>query len=129
MEKERRKLERRKFSYYMPVVDPTSTEQVGIIVDISPGGFKVDSLEPIPKGQVNHLCLFLTSDFAPQVSLVFAGRSKWCSPDYVDPTIYNIGYELINLSPKDTLTYQRVFEKFGSHPIGNSFSNDNYFWK
>ena len=131
MTKERRKIDRRNFSYYMPVTDAASTEQVGIMTDISLGGFKLDSREPIPSGQVNRLRLNLTNEIAPQASLVFLGRSRWCQPDYIDPSIYNVGFEVVNMPPGDTIIFQRMFEKYGSQADSsqtNSYQN-NYLWK
>ena len=129
MIKERRTMDRRNLLYYLQVTDATSTERVGIMVDISPGGFKLDSREPIPNGSINRLRVNITNDVASQASLVFAGRSKWCRPDHIEPSIYNVGFEVINLSPMDALIYQRVFEKYGSqtNAIGNN--KDNYLWK
>jgi len=99
------------------------------MVDISPGGFKLDSREPIPNGSINRLRVNITNDIASQASLIFSGRSKWCRSDHIEPSIYNVGFEVINLSPMDALIYQRVFEKYGSqtNAIGNN--KDNYLWK
>ena len=129
MVKEQRKMDRRNFSYYMPVTDADSSKQVGIMTDISLIGFKLDSRQPIPKGQVNHLRLDLTYDLAPQASLVITGQSRWCHPDYVEPTIYNVGFEIVNLAPDEKVILQRVYERYGSKNNGIVNNNGNYLWK
>ena len=45
---ERRKLSRRNFSYYMRVMDEATGKLIGHLSDISTGGFKVDSTQPLP---------------------------------------------------------------------------------
>ena len=125
MTTEKRKLNRRNFSYYMPVTDATTNRPLGIMTDISLGGFKLDSQEPVSNGQVNHFRLNLTTDIVPQAPLVFTGRSKWCHPDDIYPSSYNVGFELVNTAPGDTLIFQSVLERYGSQPNGSE--NNNFF--
>ena len=129
MVKEQRKMDRRNFSYYMPVTDADSSKQAGIMTDISLIGFKLDSWQPIPNGQVNHLRLDLTYDLAPQATLVLTGRSRWCHPDHVEPTIYNVGFEIVNMAPDDKVILQRVFERYGLQNNGIGNNKGNYLWK
>lgn len=124
---EQRKKERKNLSYYLPVSDVDSTKQIGILVDISPEGFKLDSPEPIPDGQVCHFRLYLTNAISTQDSLVFSGRSKWCRPDYINPSTYNVGFELVDMSPEDAQLFQNLFEKYGSKP--QVFNSHKYPWK
>ena len=126
---EHRKMERRNSSYYIPVADADSSKQIGIITDISLRGFKLDSQKPIPNGQVSHFRLGLTTEIAPRAFLEFSGRSRWCRPDDIEPSIYNVGFEIFNMPPGDALVYQRVFEKYGSPTIAIGNNNGNYLWK
>jgi len=111
---ERRRIERRPFSYYMPVSDFATSQQAGVMTDISLGGFKLDSRQPIPSGRVHRFRLNLTSDVGPKAFLELTGRSKWCKPDTLYPSIYNIGYEITKISPEDRPILQRLFEQYGS---------------
>ena len=129
MVKEQRKMDRRNFSYYMPVTDAETAKQVGILTDISLIGFKLDSQQPIPNGQVNHIRLNLTYDLAPQAALVLYGRSKWCHPDYVEPSIFNVGFEIVNIAQDEKVILQRVFERYGTQNNGVGYNNGNYLWK
>ena len=117
MVKEQRKLNRRSFSYYMPVKDAESARQVGIMTDISLRGFKLDCRQPVPSGQVRRFRLDLTAEVAPRAFLEFAGRSKWCHPDYIEPSTYNVGFEIVDITPDDARSYQRVFEIYGSQTV------------
>jgi hypothetical protein len=113
MDNDLRKADRKILSYYLPVLDAVSIKTLGIMTDISKGGFRVDSQEPIPAGQVNYLRLDVSIDIAAQAYLMFTSRSKWCHPDYINPSIYNVGFEIIDIEHEDALIYQRVSEKYG----------------
>jgi PilZ domain len=110
---ERRNLDRKVFSYYMQLIDYDRQELVGHLADISPGGFKLDSLSPIPPNKDFRLRLDLTSEIANKSSMIFVARSKWCRVDPLDPFCYNVGFELINISPGDAEIFNRMIEKYG----------------
>ena len=111
---ERRNKERKDFSYYMRLVDNDTQELVGHLVDISSGGFKLDSQVPIQVDIDFRLRMDLTSDVASKPSMVFVARSKWCEVDPLDPFIYNVGFQLVNISPSDLNIFNRMVEKYGS---------------
>ena len=123
----KRKLDRRDFTYYMQVKDETTKEIIGYLSDISTGGFKLDCDKKIPNGQDFRLQIELTADVADKTSMTFIGRSKWCHPDHVDPTSYNVGFEIINMDPGDLEIFNRMFEKYGSQNASKKRSDD-YLW-
>ena len=110
---ERRNMERKDFSYYMRLVDDDTQNLLGHLVDISSGGFKVDSQAPIPINKDFRLRMDLTSDIADKPTMVFVARSKWCQVDPLDPFIYNVGFQLINIAPPDLEIINRMMEKYG----------------
>ena len=110
---ERRNMERKDFSYYMRLVDDDTQNLLGHLVDISSGGFKVDSQAPIPTNKDFRLRMDLTSDIADKPTMVFVARSKWCQVDPLDPFIYNVGFQLINIAPPDLEIINRMMEKYG----------------
>lgn len=114
---ERRRLERKDFSYYMRLIDSDTQEMVGHLVDISTGGFRMDSQKPIPLNKDFRFRMDLTSEVANKPSMVFAARSKWCEVDPLDPFIYNVGFQLISISPGDIEIFNRMMEKYGTKPI------------
>jgi len=111
---ERRRPDRKDFSYYMQLIDQDTQELVGHLVDISSGGFKLDSLSPIPPNKDIRFRLDLTSEVASKPSMVFVARSKWCNVDPLDPFCYNVGFQLINISPGDVEIFNRMIEKYGT---------------
>jgi hypothetical protein len=110
---ERRRVERKDFSYYMRLVDNDTQELVGHLVDISSGGFKLDSQAPIPTNKDFRLRLDLTSEVADKPSMIFVARSKWCETDPLDPFVYNVGFQLISIAPVDLEIINRMIEKYG----------------
>ena len=111
---ERRNLDRKDFSYYMQLIDHDTQELVGHLSDISSGGFKLDSLSPIPPNKDFRFRLDLTSEVASKPSMVFLARSKWCQVDPLDPFCYNVGFQLINIAPGDIEIFNRMMEKYGA---------------
>ena len=110
---ERRTEERRDFSYYMQVIDNGTQETVGHMADISPEGFKLDSQKPLPLNKDFRFRMELTQEVADQSYIVFMARSKWCLVDPLDPFLYNVGFQLINISPSCYEIFSRMMEKYG----------------
>lgn len=111
---ENRKIERRRFTYYMQVLDASTTKLVGHLADISDQGFKLDSQHAIPAGKDFRLYINLSRDIADKTLLTFAARSKWCKPDLYDLTSYVVGFEIVNMLPADHIIFHRMFEKYGA---------------
>jgi len=128
MASNKRKLNRRDFTYYMQVKDEATKQIVGYLSDISTGGFKLDCQQSIPTGQDFRLQIELTADVADKTSLVFIARSKWCHPDHIDPTSFNVGFEIVNMDPSDMLIFQRIFEKYGAENRNSRKPSDDYLW-
>jgi hypothetical protein len=110
---ERRNIERKEFSYYMRLVDNDTQELVGHLMDISSGGFKLDSQKPIEANKDYSLRMDLTSEVANKSFMVFIARSKWCETDPLDPFVYNVGFQLVNIAPGDLQIINRMIEKYG----------------
>ncbi len=71
----------------------------------------------------------LTPDISEKETMVFIARSKWARPDYVDPNTFNVGFEIVNISPNDMLVFQRMFEKYGSEKTARKKSSNDYLWR
>ena len=125
----KRKINRRDFTYYMPVTDDLTKKLLGYLSDISTGGFKLDSQKEIKPGQDFRLHIDLTAEIADKTSMVFIARSKWSRRDHVDPNTFNVGFEIINISPSDMAIFQRMFEKYGSQNTTRSISSEDYRWR
>jgi len=125
----KRKVNRRDFTYYMQVTDDVTKQLIGYLSDISSGGFKLDSPKEIPTGQDYRLQIALTAEIADKNSMVFIARSKWCHRDHIDPNTFNVGFEIVNMSPSDMLIFQRMFDKYGSQHTTKSRGADDYLWR
>jgi hypothetical protein len=126
---DKRKITRRDFTYYMPVHDEMNKKLIGYITDISTGGFRLDSPKQIPTGQDLRMYIQLTADIADKNSMTFIARSKWCRPDHVDPNTYNVGFEIINMTPSDMVIFQRMFDKYGAEKRMKTRSANDYLWR
>lgn len=126
---DKRRISRRDFTYYMQVKDAASKQIVGYLADISTGGFKLDTQMEIPPGKDFRLLIDLTPDIANQNSMIFIARSKWCRRDHVDPFTFNVGFEIVNMSPGDMLIFQRMFDKYGSQNTMKGKGSNDYLWK
>ena len=125
----KRKINRRDFTYYKPVTDDLTKQLVGYLSDISTGGFRLDSPKEIRPGQDFRLHIELTADIADKTSMVFIARSKWSHRDHVDPNTFNVGFEIINIAPSDMAIFQRMFEKYGSQNTTRNISSEDYRWR
>lgn len=111
--KERRHVERRKFGYYMPLVDNVTGDLIGHLADVSQDGFRIDTSAPIPEGKILNLCLTLTGEVSRKPSMSFHARAKWCQSDDVSPNSYYVGFELTEISRENIVIYQKIVETYG----------------
>jgi hypothetical protein len=111
---ERRKRDRRVFSHYMRLMHENTGELVGHLVNISPNGFRLESLRAIPINTDFPLRIDLPRDVSDKPYMVFLARSKWCHPDRIDPTLFDAGFEIIEMMPGDPDIFRLIFERYGS---------------
>jgi hypothetical protein len=125
---EQRKVNRRHFSDYLRLMNENTGELVGHLADISTGGFKLECKKPITVDLDFLLRMDATNDLANKDHLVFAARSRWCQKDPLDPTIYNVGFQVTRIAPEDIEIFNRIFEKYGSD-IKNNKKGADYWWR
>lgn len=125
---ENRKLERKNFTYYMRVMDEASGTLVGQILDISTGGFKLESNKPLPVGTLFSLRIDQMGEISPKSYISFTARSRWCQRDPFDPTIYNVGFQLMNMTPSDYDVFVKMFNAYGAQRQAHHRSNSDYIW-
>lgn len=124
---ERRKRDRRTFSHYMRLMHENTGELVGHLVDISQEGFRLESLKPIALNTDYPLRIELPSDIANKSFMVFVARSRWCRPDRIDPTLFDVGFQVVDMNPNDIEIFKRIFEKYGSNG-GARDDRSGYLW-
>ena len=114
MKDERRLTERRKFGYYMRVMDNNTGELVGYLADISPRGFKLDSKQALLVSKDYSLRLDLTPEISDKPYIIFVARAKWSQPDLMDPYAHNDGFQIVSIAPRDEEIFQRIVAKYGT---------------
>ncbi|MBT7073966.1 MAG: PilZ domain-containing protein [Anaerolineae bacterium] len=97
----------------MQLTDATTQQLIGHLADISTGGFKLDSDGPIPLEKEYNFHLVLTPEVAAKPFMVFKARSKWSQADPIDPFVYNTGFHLIEMPPRDRDIFNRVVQQYG----------------
>jgi hypothetical protein len=113
---ERRQVGRRNFSYYMQVTNEHTGKLLGHLVDISTGGFKLDSAVALQENVEYMLRLELSGEIATKTSMTFGAISRWCRPDKLQPNSFNIGFQITSIAPGDLEIFSRMFERYGSPP-------------
>ena len=126
---ERRKRDRRDFSYYMRVMNENTGELVGHLADISIGGFKLESQKPISKNTEYPLRIELSNDISDKSFIVFIASSKWCQPHLIDTTLYNVGFQIVDMSSEDQESFKKIYDMYGSQKSENKVNNANYLWR
>lgn len=126
METERRSLSRRAFSYYMRVTDDASGEFIGHLADISASGFKLDSKKSLPLNMVFKMRIEQTEEISNKSFVVFTARVKWRRRDEYDISLYNVGFQLVNISQTDYDVFMKMFNMYGAQK--NSPENGITSW-
>jgi hypothetical protein len=114
MSDERRVLKRRRFTYYMRVLDNSTQQPVGYLANISEKGFQLDSPQQVAVNKDFSFRLDLTPDVSDKNFITFSARSRWCRPDESDPFSFNAGFQIVGISPHDNEIYQRIVTKYAA---------------
>jgi PilZ domain len=112
---ERRKIDRHNVSYYLAVMDTTSQQIIGHLIDISPIGLMMDSKIPVPTNLKYTLHLDLMEEIAGQASVEFVATSIWCRPDAIQPYLYNAGFHIIEITPGNLEVVKQIAKRYGGH--------------
>ncbi len=111
---ERRSIQRRRFGYYMCVTDDSTQQIAGHLTDISPQGFRMDSERPMAVDRNFRLRFDLIGDMAEKSYITFVARSRWCQTDVINPLSYNVGFEIVSMTPSDKTVFEHIVERYGS---------------
>lgn len=111
---EKRTVPRKKFSFYMRVLDDDTQEILGHMVEVSAIGLRLETVGPLPINKDFYLRLELTHDLGDLPYIVFIARSKWCKIDDIQPNLFRVGFEIIEIMPEDKEIFLRILGKFGS---------------
>jgi len=117
MSDEKRQKSRRNFSYYMRVLDDASGRVIGHLSDISTGGFKLDSKYAVPLNVDLRLRIDQTGEISNKSFVVFTARARWCKSDREDPSMYNVGFQLIEVSAEDYDIFVKMLNTYGKQVV------------
>lgn len=111
---EKRTVPRKNFSFYMRVLNDDTEEILGHMVEVSPVGLRLETVGPLPINTDYYLRLELTPDLGDLPYIVFIARSKWCKIDDIQPNLFRVGFQIIEIMPEDKEIFLRILAKFGS---------------
>jgi hypothetical protein len=111
---EKRTVPRKNFSFYMRVLNDDTEEILGHMVEVSAIGLRLETVGPLPINKDYYLRLELTPDLGDMPYIVFIARSKWCRIDNIQPNLFRVGFELVEIMPEDKQIFLRIMAKFGS---------------
>ncbi len=111
---ERRTNPRKRVSFYLRVLNDDTQEILGQMVEVSMVGLRLETVEPVPLEKDYYLRLELTPDLGKIPYIVFLARSKWCNTDDIQPNLYQVGFEVVEILPEDRQVFQRILEKYAA---------------
>ncbi len=123
---ERRKQKRKEISYYICVMDSTSGQMIGHLVDVAPSGLRIDSHLQIPPGMPFLLQIELVGELTDNPLVTLATRTVWCKPDELEPNVYNIGLKVENLTPHQAQLLEKIAEQFGKRETPTYFTPSRF---
>ena len=112
----------------MLVLDESTGKLIGHLSDIGTGGFKVECNHPLPVNVNYRLRIEQTGEISHKSYLVFAARAMWCHKDPYDPTMYNVGFKIEDMSPTDYDIFVKMFNVYGTKEVSHQKNNSDYMW-
>jgi hypothetical protein len=97
----------------MRVLDDDTQEILGHMVEVGALGLQLETTVPLPPQKDYYLKLELTHDLADRPFIIFIARTKWCKIDNIEPNLYHVGFELVEIMPDDKQIFLRVLAKYG----------------
>lgn len=113
---EKRTVPRKIFDMHMAVYNDDTGLIFGHMVEVSKIGFRLETVGPQQLGKDFYLRIELTPDLGPMPFIVFIARSKWCQMDKIQPNLYQVGFELVEIVPEDMEVYVKIMEKYAGKP-------------
>jgi hypothetical protein len=110
---ERRTSPRKKFSFYMRVLDDDTREILGHMVEVGALGLQLETTVPLPLQKDYYLRLELTPELADRPFIIFIARSKWCKIDEIEPNLYRVGFEIVEIMPDDKQIFMGILARYG----------------
>jgi c-di-GMP-binding flagellar brake protein YcgR len=113
---EKRKQERYSLECYLKVMDTDRRSLLGHIVDISMGGMKLLSEQPIRPDETYRLLLDLSLGSHKQTKVLVEARSVWTGED-ANPRFYSTGFCFQGLSGQAQIAIMNLVTLLGREGI------------
>lgn len=98
---------------YMAVHNDDTGEILGHMVEVSKIGLRLETIGALPLEKDHYLRIDMTPDLGPMPFIVFIARTKWCKMDPVQPNLFQVGFEIIEIVPEDQEAFFRIIQKYG----------------
>ena len=96
----------------MRILNDDTEEILGHMVEVSAIGLRMETVGPLPLGKDYYLRIELTPDLGPMPFIVFIARTKWCKMDAIQPNLFQVGFEIIEIVPEDRQAFLRIMQKY-----------------
>jgi hypothetical protein len=97
----------------MRVLNDDTQEILGHMVEVSAIGLQLETTSALPLQRDYYLRLELTPNLADRPVIIFIARTKWCRMDDIEPNLFHVGFEIIEIMPDDREIFLRILAKFG----------------
>ena len=111
---ERRTTPRKKFDYYLRVVDDDTQKILGHMVEVGATGLQLETTAPLPVNKDYYLRVELTPELADRPVIIFIARTKWCKMDEIELNLYRVGFGIAEIMPDDKQIFLNVLKKYGT---------------
>jgi hypothetical protein len=108
----KRKVKRIHLVYYLLVFDRKTDRLVGHVVDITTGGMKLMSKEPIKPDTVYDFRMALPDDLGTSREIAFQAKSVW-SKNNLYSDFFGTGFTFEKIADEDVAIIGDLIDKFG----------------
>jgi len=98
----------------MRVMDEATGKLVGHLSDISASGFKLDCPRNMALNQNHALRIEQTDEISSKSYITFTARALWSHIDELDPNLFNVGFQIVNMTPSDYEIFLKMFNTYGN---------------
>ncbi len=111
---ERRSRPRRSSSLYLQFMNQRTGALVGDLADITRDGFRLESPAPIQPHLEFVFRVDVPAEISERRSIQLIARSLWSKPDPLDVRLYDTGFEMLYIDPRDARAIDLIIERFSS---------------
>jgi len=108
---DKRREKRRQLIYYLRVVDRSTNQLVGQLVDITTEGIKLVSENSVEPETLYKLKMALPEEMENKKEISFDAVCQWCKRD-INPNFYSIGFVFNKISNHDVNIIKNLIYEF-----------------